>query len=111
VFIGSVDGDGTPTCTLADAADPDRCHPCTPVEDCLNDCGPCELCLGRTELPPECFPHDTDGGTDGWTDGWTDGEIPGDRCSPGIQACGLPDDPPCPPDFYCITGCCQMTII
>lgn len=104
VFIGSVTVEGEPTCTLADREDHDRCHPCTPVEDCLNGCGPCELCLGRTELPPECFPDDPDAGTD-------HGTPPGDRCAPGIQPCGLPGDLPCPPDFYCITGCCQMTIL
>ena len=104
VFIGSLDGSGNPTCTLDDRDDHELCHPCTPVENCLNGCGPCELCLGRTELPPECFPDDPDAGTDG-------GTPPGDRCAPGIQPCGLPDDPMCPAGYYCITGCCQMTMI
>ncbi|MBN1773337.1 MAG: hypothetical protein JXB32_18895 [Deltaproteobacteria bacterium] len=116
VFIGSLNGAGEPTCTLADGDDHERCHPCTPVEDCLNGCGPCELCLGRTELPPWCFPDDPDGGTDaswpdGYPDGWGDGDTPPDRCAPGIQPCGLPGDDPCPAGYYCITGCCQMTIM
>ena len=34
--------------------DPTVCHPCTPVDACLNTCGTCELCLGKTTLPPEC---------------------------------------------------------
>jgi hypothetical protein len=100
VFIGTVDEAGVGTCTLRDAADHDLCHPCTPVESCLNPCGPYELCLGRTELPRECFPGGEDGGTDG-------GVPPGDRCAPEVQPCGLPGDAPCPPDYYCITGCCQ----
>ncbi len=93
VFIGATDSAGNGTCDLASATDPSRCPPCTPVADCLNGCGRCELCLGRTTLPPECTP---DGGTP-----------PGERCEPGIQACGLPGDPPCPTGDYCITGCCQ----
>lgn len=104
VFIGTVNAAGVGTCTLEDAADHDLCHPCTPVASCLNSCGPCELCLGRTELPPECFPGgDPDAGTDG-------GTPPGDRCPPEIQPCGLPTDPLCPDGYYCITGCCQPMI-
>jgi len=116
VWIGSVvDGTNEGTCTFADVEDRTRCRPCSPVEECLNDCGPCELCLGRTELPPECFPDDPDGGPGdgGTTDGGTtDGGTtpPGARCPDGIQPCGLPGDDPCPENHYCITGCCMETI-
>lgn len=79
---------GSPECSLDDR---DNCSQCTPVPGCYNECGPCELCLGRTELPPECF-----------------GE---DRCPEGVQPCGLPGDDPCPEEYYCITGCCIPTII
>jgi hypothetical protein len=92
VFIGTTDEDGVATCALGKEGDPVACHPCTPVSDCLNGCDVCELCLGKTELPPECF--DPDGGS-------------GEQCPGGEQACGLPTQPPCPAGFYCITGCCQ----
>jgi len=121
VFIGSTDAAGVPTCSLDVMLDDTRCHPCTPVGDCLNTCGRCELCLGRTELPPECFPPPpvdagprpdgampVDGGPrpDGYvpTDG---GPPPPPRCPSGVQACGLPGDPVCPAGYWCITGCCQ----
>ncbi len=94
VFIGSENADKDPTCELSSATDPDLCHPCTPVEECYNDCGHCELCLGKTELPPDCF--DPDGGAGG----------SGEQCPPGQQPCGLPGQDPCPPGWYCITGCC-----
>jgi hypothetical protein len=38
VYVGSRDGDDNPTCTLDDVTDTEKCHPCTPVEDCYNDC-------------------------------------------------------------------------
>jgi hypothetical protein len=98
VYLGSVSGNANDcdslaaACTLADANDPTKCHPCLQVTACLNDCAPCELCIGKTMLPPECF--DPDGGG-------------GQECPPESQQCGLPNDPPCPPGEYCITGCCQ----
>ncbi len=97
-------GDGT--CTLDLLDDTGACHPCTPVMECFNDCGPCELCLGRTTLPPECFPPDG-----GYPDGGYDGGYPPPRCEPGVQECGLPGEPECPTDYYCVTGCCVPTLI
>ncbi len=89
VFIGSLNAAGEPTCSSATLGNDADCHPCTPVGDCLNPCGTCELCLGSSELPPECA--DPDGGTP--------------DCG-GRMPCGLPNLPPCEPDSYCITGCC-----
>jgi hypothetical protein len=101
VWIGSVqDGTNIGTCTFADINDPKKCKPCTPVADCFNDCGHCELCLGKSELPADCAP-DAGPAPDGGTY----------RCDPGVQVCGLPGEPDCPVDFYCITGCCVSTII
>jgi hypothetical protein len=82
VFIGS------PGCSLDNE---ENCTPCTYVPSCYNDCGYCEICLGKTEIPADCFPDD--------------------RCPPGVQACGLPGDPPCPEGYYCITGCCAQVPI
>lgn len=101
VWIGSVEpndsNDGS--CTFDQITDPTKCEPCTPVENCFNDCGVCELCLGKNTLPPECLPPDAGGPPP-----------PGSRCDAGIQPCGLPGDPACPPGDYCVTGCCQETI-
>ena len=104
VFIGTRDAAGVGTCSIeaALARDHEACHPCTPVADCLNDCGRCELCLGRTTLPPDCVPPPP--GTDAGPrpDGGTDYE----RCEGGEQPCGTPSDPACPAQYYCVTGCC-----
>lgn len=97
VWIGSLDPTGSfGTCDLGDIGKPnflEECHPCVPVPGCNNPCDPCELCVGKTELPPECG----QGGGGG---------MPQQECDSGNQPCGLPDQPPCPSGQYCITGCC-----
>jgi hypothetical protein len=86
IWLGSEGADGETVCTLADVANPALCHPCTPVTACLNGCDPCEVCIGKTELPPHC-------------------DDPGEQCD-GWQPCGGPEQAPCPSKTYCITGCC-----
>jgi hypothetical protein len=105
------DGTNNGSCTFDAIEDTARCRPCTPVAGCYNECGRCELCIGRTELPADCFPPDAgmpnDGSvpSDGGTTTPSDGGIPM-RCNFGRQPCGLATDPECPVDFYCISGCC-----
>ena len=109
VWLGSEDEQtGTGSCTAANLNDPTKCEPCQPVQGCLNTCAKCELCIGKTTLPPECFPDggvvDIDGGI-----GVDGGEQDGGgsmQCPAGVQACGLPQQGPCPQNYYCITGCC-----
>ncbi|MFK8000996.1 MAG: hypothetical protein AB8H86_15480 [Polyangiales bacterium] len=111
VFIGSLNSDEEPTCTIDQAGDDEACHPCTPVDNCLNPCGECELCLGRTELPPSCFPPGADAGVaDAGSDdaGSPDGGVPLPTCEDGRQLCGVPGAPSCPPGDYCLTGCCTF---
>ncbi|GAB4198083.1 MAG: hypothetical protein OHK0013_06800 [Sandaracinaceae bacterium] len=117
VYLGSVPLNGAPACSPETATNPDSCRPCTPVrvEGCFNECGRCELCLGRTELPPECFPPppidasvpmgvDAGPPPDAFT---PDSGVPVERCPAGVQPCGLPGDPACPATApYCLTGCC-----
>jgi hypothetical protein len=99
VFLGSRDSSGAFTCTFADVTNPDKCKPCTPQGSCFNDCGRCELCIGKTSIPPDCV-QTPDGGS-------TSTDMAGQsRCDPGVQPCGLPTDPECPAGSYCITGCC-----
>ncbi len=116
VYLGSVDGAGNGTCTIADVADPDKCQPCLPVAACLNTCGTCELCLGKTELPPECFPDagvpdsgipDSGMPDSGSSSSSSSSSSGGSQCSDGVIPCGLPGQLPCPGGYYCITGCCQ----
>lgn len=96
VWSGSEGIDGTTQCTLDKLDDPTICHPCDPVPACENPCETCELCVGKPTLPPECF---GDGGGGGG------GGVP--ECPEGVLSCGTPDLPPCPANYYCITGCCQ----
>ncbi|MBX7196602.1 MAG: hypothetical protein K1X94_31405 [Sandaracinaceae bacterium] len=123
VYLGSEPVGGAPPCSPETVGNPDSCRRCTPVrtEGCFNECGHCELCLGRTELPADCFPPPpVDAGVppgvdagptpDAWTpdDAYVpDSGTPIMRCPAGQQACGLPTDPPCPSTApYCLTGCC-----
>jgi hypothetical protein len=101
VYLGSVGVDENTVCTDAELANPAVCHPCTPVSDCYNGCGHCEICIGKPTLPPDCYPPD------GGTGGTGAGGNPGSQCDPGIQPCGLPGQEPCGVGQYCITGCCM----
>lgn len=131
VWIGAMDASNQSTCTLTTLTDPAKCPACTPVENCLNECGKCEICVGKPTLPPECFPKKdagvpvdanvpkTEAGipkTDGPvpTDGSVptkDGGTPSAQCPGGEQPCGLPGQALCQQGFYCITGCCIRVII
>ncbi len=94
------------TCkTTADFADPSKCPQCTQVTQCMNTCGHCQLCLGKTTLPPDCAPgYGADGGAGGGGGG-VDAGPPVPQCDPGVQPCG-PGLPGCPESAGCITGCC-----
>lgn len=110
VFAGSIDGKtGQPSCTAdpASLADPTRCKPCTPVPGCQNTCGHCELCFGKTTLPPDCYATPDMAGQPPSSDMATP---PPQQCPAGVQACGLPGQAPCAPGYYCVTGCCQPLI-
>lgn len=79
------------TCSIADIDDPVKCPPCTVQATCANPCDTCELCVGKTTLPPECS---TGGG-------------PGQTCSQG-QVCNATT--PCPDGTFCLTGCCTAIV-
>lgn len=85
VFLGSEDGSGNGTCSLATLTDPNACKPCTQVPSCLNSCEHCELCVGKTTLPDDCSCQ---------------------ACPAGQQLCGEPCGAPCPSGYFCNTGCC-----
>jgi hypothetical protein len=109
VYLNSEDAGKNPTCTFGVENDPNMCHPCTPVIGCMNSCEHCEICLGKPELPDDCY-GSPDGGTPdggpGWDGGWTPDGGPTPQCPGGQQPCGLPGQDACPYGYYCITGCC-----
>jgi hypothetical protein len=113
IYLGSDLVNGGRQCTIATVGDPTICKACTKVAECgKGSCGPCQLCLGRTSLPPECFPPaPVDGGSSPF-DAGTPGPLPDGgslaRCPMGVQACGLRTDPPCPLGGFCQTGCCVV---
>jgi len=83
------------TCDLENIADETACPRCVQTPDCMNECGTCELCVGRTvaDLPPECTP---DAGTPMYT------------CDTGTVCM---TDAECPMDYFCQLGCCAPFII
>jgi hypothetical protein len=89
VYIGSESG-----CTFDTVTDPAFCQACTPAGNCLNTCGRCEICLGKSTIPADCFPASA-----------------GDRCPIGKQECGLSGDDQCQPGSFCLTGCCTDTVV
>ena len=93
-----------PGCTSEQAADPTVCKPCTQQAECLNTCGTCEYCLGKTTLPPECTPGGSSTSTSTGTSTSSSGGGENNGCGATQQAC----DPntPCPVNTYCLTGCC-----
>lgn len=114
--------DGTSTniliggdCSTAEIDNPDVCTQCVQAEACVNTCGRCELCLGKTidDLPADCFddPGDDAGTTDGGTstDDMGGGGGGGATCDDGEQVCQLNSE--CPSGYYCQLGCCLPIIL
>lgn len=83
------------TCSEELLADTTACPRCTPNEECVNPCGECELCQGKTiaDLPSTCF-H-------------SDAGVP-DLCADGVASCAASAD--CAADQTCFGGCCQSVI-
>ena len=119
----------SPDCTPATINDPAKCVPCKKSTTCNNDCGHCELCLGKTTLPPDCGTGGTGGtgtggtggttGGTGGTTGGTGGTTGGTGgaggsggvcvspiCPAGVRSCGVACLPACPTGTFCLTGCC-----
>lgn len=88
-------------CSVADIEDEAKCPRCVPTTACNNECGECELCVGKTleQLPAKCFeqvpPPDP-------------GEMPPppNSCDGDLKPCG--PDAPCGDQAYCSLGCCKF---
>jgi len=93
-----------PTCTAAKFNDTTACPRCTQNTSCTNVCEHCELCIGKTTLPPDCMGGY--GGADGGGYSGDSGYTP--RCPSGQIACGPGgvDPAQCPQGTGCVTGCC-----
>lgn len=118
------------TCSLDNLGDEKACPRCVPTDTCANECGECELCLGKTlaDLPESCGSSTPNPGTtpDGGsvpnpTPG-VDGGVPGDNTGDPDEPTspGDPDEPAnvcdtgaacttstqCEAGDYCRLGCC-----
>lgn len=103
----------------ADGTMTGSCNQCVQNTTCVNKCGDCELCAGKTvaDLPAKCFtqPSGGDAGTSTGNDGGTstpgaDGgsttpPVPSYQCENGEQVCGA-NLPACPFGDACSFGCC-----
>jgi hypothetical protein len=78
------------TCDYEDIDDEALCPRCTPSTQCGNECGECELCPGKEELPETC-----------------DNDVP--ECDDGRQACDA--ETACPGGYWCQLGCCIIQAI
>lgn len=96
------------SCSLDVVDDETKCPRCVQAtNDCVNECGRCELCPGKTvaDLPLDCYatPPDAavpDAGAPTY---------PPQSCDEGQTACD--DTHPCPPiTFYCQQGCCLQIL-
>jgi hypothetical protein len=105
VWIGATDANNSGTCTIAAILDKTKCPRCTPVPGCYNPCGKCELCVGKSTLPADCFTAPAPK-VEAGTPKVDAGVLPTLQCPGGEQPCGLPGQLPCPTNYYCITGCC-----
>jgi hypothetical protein len=121
----------TSTCSSANLSDPVACPRCTPVLDCNNPCERCELCMGKTTLPPDCYNRDagTDGSAGGSTGGSAGGSVDGGAggstggsagggSTGGSSGGGLPECPStlkacdattCGTGYWCLTGCWSLS--
>jgi hypothetical protein len=63
-----------------------------PNPECFNPCGPCEQCFGKT---PEAVAAEC-------------GDAAVNACEDGYQSCS--GDAACPDGFYCVLGCCMVTV-
>jgi len=93
------------SCSIADLDDPNKCQTCRQSTQCVNTCGECELCGGKTiaDLPASCYPDPNN--TDPNNPPEPDPDNPIYTCDDGEQVCSttiLCERS----DEYCAQGCC-----
>jgi hypothetical protein len=84
----------TDSCNLQRIDELNSCPRCVQNSACVNPCGRCELCLGKTQadLPRDCA-----------------GTGPGYVCEDGLSVCGAGS--PCAAGLYCLQGCCLVDLL
>ncbi|MEN9579833.1 MAG: hypothetical protein RJA70_2842 [Pseudomonadota bacterium] len=92
------------TCSTEDIGDATKCPRCTPTPGCNNECGECELCVGKTlaDLPAKCF----DGAPPPVPGEPTAPPPPANTCDGDVPACSSNAD--CGSQQYCSLGCCRV---
>jgi hypothetical protein len=92
------------SCDYDDIDDEEACPRCVQNTECMNECGECELCPGKTvaDLPASCFdnPPPTDGGAP---------DDPPYTCDNGEAVCVTRED--CQAGEYCSFGCCIPSVV
>lgn len=97
-----------PSCTASSFGDPAACPRCTQQTSCVNNCGHCEICIGKPALEPDCQIPPVGGASGSDAGAGGAGGAPGDSpCPPGITYCG-PGGGTCSSGTYCLTGCCVI---
>jgi hypothetical protein len=84
-------------CAVKHVGNGGKCPSCVPNPECFNPCGPCELCFGKTaeQVAAECADAGEGGGTAG-------------ACDDGYDSCS--GDSACAEGYYCVLGCCMVTV-
>lgn len=98
IIIGSA-------CSVDKISDTTACPRCTKSTTCANDCGTCELCLGKTaaDLPASCAPTPNPDAGPPAPDAAP--PPPAYTCNTGQKTCTTTAD--CDPTTqYCSQGCC-----
>lgn len=105
------------SCSMAKIGDESACPVCTPSDSCVNECGECELCPGKTaaDLPASCTPDPEPETPPDPVDppAPTPEEpppppAPEPQCDGGQVACS--DNADCAMGEFCSLGCC-LTVI
>lgn len=125
------------SCTTEDLDDETKCPTCTPTEQCQNECGECEICVGKgiEDLPESCSDDPPPGGGGNGSGGGTSmggsgtggssmagsssggstsmggggsTNPPPNTCDNGRPSCATNDD--CAVGNFCSFGCCTPFI-
>lgn len=104
-------------CSEEELDNPEKCQTCRLADACVNECGECELCLGKgiDDLPEKCFPDKVpdasivypEAGVDGGADSGGPIIIPPPPpyvCEDNTFACDAQGW--CPEFYACTLGCC-----
>lgn len=84
-------------CAVKHVGNAGKCPSCVPNPECFNPCGPCELCFGKTaeQVAAQCADA-----------GMANGSVT--SCDDGYESCS--EDSACAQGYYCVLGCCMVTV-